>query len=86
MKLSNRSYFGQIVKWNPEEENVGEEFEKGEKGVSDPVSQPLGVVILLFAFDRFYAVWTKGKQQCQREGQGLGEGEGADGENDRVDG
>jgi len=46
--------FGQIVKWNPEEENVGEEFEKGEKGVSDPVSQPLGVVILLFAFDRLY--------------------------------
>ena len=65
MKLSNRSYFGQIVKWNPEEENVGEEFEKGEKGVSDPVSQPLGVVILLFAFDRLYAVWTLDKRETR---------------------
>jgi len=46
--------FGQIVKWNPEEEDVGEEFEKGEEGVSDPVGQPLGIVILLFAFDRLY--------------------------------
>jgi len=44
--------FGKIVEWNPEEKDVGEEFEEREESVGDPVSQPFGVVVLLFALNR----------------------------------
>jgi len=44
--------FGQVVEWNPEKEDVGEKFEKREESVGDPIGEPFGIVILLFAFNR----------------------------------
>lgn len=43
--------FWKVVEWDPEEEDVRKELEKGEEGVSYPVGQPLGVVILPFALN-----------------------------------
>lgn len=44
--------FGEIVKGNPEEEDVREKLEEGEESVGDPICQPFSVVVFLFAFDR----------------------------------
>jgi len=51
-KPKKENAFGKIVEWNPEQKDVGEEFEEREESVGDPVSQPFGVVVLLFAFNR----------------------------------
>jgi len=45
--------FGQVVEGNPEEENVREELEEREESVGDPICKPFGIIVLLFAFNRF---------------------------------
>lgn len=47
-------YLEEGIEWDPEEENIGEEFEQGEEAVDNPVSQPLGIIIFLLGFDRFH--------------------------------
>lgn len=41
------SHLQKPVEWDPEKENVREQFHKGEESVRDPVSQPLGVIVFL---------------------------------------
>jgi hypothetical protein len=40
-----------VVKWNPVDEKVNEDLHDGEKGIDNPVNQPLRVLPSVFRFD-----------------------------------
>ena len=53
--MDGRCYLEEPVERHPEEQKVSEEFDKGKRRVHNPVRQPLGVIILLFALNSLHA-------------------------------
>jgi len=55
MAVMCHMYLEEPVERNPEEEDIGKEFHEVKHAVDHPVSQPLGIIILLLCLNRLDA-------------------------------